>query len=198
MAAIPASLASLITERILVPKIACRFARSSRSSRVVMGFISCTPSCSAARPLSTFRNGTTFFSLPQVPGGRHAVHVPFHGLLEQDRREDARAVEGRAGHHPGAHGVDQVEHLRVGAVAVLVDAVLRQRLGRAAAALVQGSEETLTSPDLLELCGVHGPIVASPELRDLAHHGVFQVARRTRRSLCSPEYVCVTACFQPA
>ena len=27
-----------------------------------MGFMSCTPSCSAARPLSTFRNGTTFFS----------------------------------------------------------------------------------------------------------------------------------------
>ena len=27
-----------------------------------MGFISCTPSCSWASPLSTFRNGTTFFS----------------------------------------------------------------------------------------------------------------------------------------
>ena len=25
-----------------------------------MGFMSCTPSCSAARPLSTFRIGTTF------------------------------------------------------------------------------------------------------------------------------------------
>ena len=27
-----------------------------------MGFMSCTPSCSGASPLSTFRNGTTFFS----------------------------------------------------------------------------------------------------------------------------------------
>ena len=27
-----------------------------------MGFMSCTPCCSSASPLSTFRNGTTFFS----------------------------------------------------------------------------------------------------------------------------------------
>src|SRR5580700_9292479 len=58
----PAWSASLITDRILVPKIWCRCARSSRSSRVSMGFMSCTPSCSGASPRSTFRNGTTFFS----------------------------------------------------------------------------------------------------------------------------------------
>ena len=60
IAAMPASLASLITDRIFVPKIPCLFALASWSSRVVIGFMSWTSSCSAASPRSTLRNGTTF------------------------------------------------------------------------------------------------------------------------------------------
>ena len=66
--------------------------------------------------------------LPQVARGRDAEHVPLHRLLEQDRAEDAGAVEGRAGDDAGAHLVDEVEHLGLGVVAALVDAVLGQRL----------------------------------------------------------------------
>src|SRR5215472_16200524 len=62
MAATPSLSASLITDRIFVPKIWCRFARSSSSPSVSIGFISRTPFCSAASPLSTLRNGTICFS----------------------------------------------------------------------------------------------------------------------------------------
>ncbi len=107
--------------------------------------------------------------LPQVLRCGDSGHVSFHGLLEQDRRENTRAIKRRAGKHAGSHGVDQVEHLGVVAVAVRLDAVLGQRLGRAAAALVKGSEEATAVPDLLGLRSVHAslfwhqPFRAGPE-----------------------------------
>ena len=69
--------------------------------------------------------------------------------------EDARAVERRVGDDPGPHRVDEVEHLVVGAVAALGDAVLGQRLRGAAAALVQGREEAAAGADPVPLLGVH-------------------------------------------
>ena len=57
----PDGLASLMTERILVPKMLRFAARSSRDSRSGMGFINCTPSRKGSRPLSTLRMGTIFF-----------------------------------------------------------------------------------------------------------------------------------------
>jgi hypothetical protein len=95
--------------------------------------------------------------LPQVLRRGHALDGAVHGLLEQDRGEDARPVERRAGQHAGAHGVDEVEHLVFGVVAVPADTVGRQRAGRAAAALVQGSEEAVAGLDLLKLRHVHAP-----------------------------------------
>lgn len=91
----------------------------------------------------------------QILRGGDAVDVPFHGLLEQDRRENARAIERRACQHAAPHGVDQVEHLGVGAVAIAPDAVIGERLGRAATALVKGGEKTAAGPDLLQLRSVH-------------------------------------------
>ncbi len=61
-ARMPAGLACLITERILVPKMPLAFARASSLSRSGIGFMSCTPFASASRPLSTFRIGTTFLT----------------------------------------------------------------------------------------------------------------------------------------
>ena len=54
-----------------------------------------------------------------------------------------------------AHLVHQVEHLLVAGVGVLGDAVELQRLGRAAAALVQCRDEARAGLGLLELIGVH-------------------------------------------
>ena len=58
----PAGFASLTTERIFVPKTPFSFARASSASSSGMGFITWAPFSSGASPLSTFRNGTTFFS----------------------------------------------------------------------------------------------------------------------------------------
>src|SRR6185312_3789393 len=63
----------------------------------------------------------------------------------------------------GPHGVDEVEHLGVGAVAVRLDAVFGEGFGRAAAALVQGGEETTARSDLLGLSSVHVPILSYSE-----------------------------------
>ena len=51
-----------MTERIFVPKTPFSFARASSESSSGIGFITWAPSASAASPLSTLRNGTTFFS----------------------------------------------------------------------------------------------------------------------------------------
>ena len=58
-ASIPFWSASLMTERIFVPKIPLATARSQSASRSGIAFITCAPSTSSARPLSTLRNGTT-------------------------------------------------------------------------------------------------------------------------------------------
>ena len=62
MSLMPAPSACLMNERILVPKMRFALALSSSAARSGIGFISWTPLFSAARPLSTFRNGTTRFT----------------------------------------------------------------------------------------------------------------------------------------
>ena len=80
-----------------------------------IGFISCTPSCSSASPLSTFRNGTTFFSSHRY----WAVGTPsMSRSMVCSNRIAARTREpSNAGlvMHPGPHRVDEVEHLGLGA-----------------------------------------------------------------------------------
>ena len=99
--------------------------------------------------------------VPQVVRGGTALDVAIHGHLEQDRGQDPVAVEARAGDDPGPHLVHEVEHLLVTGVGVLGDAVELQRLGGAAAALVEGGDEAVPGCELVGLFGVHGP---SPSL----------------------------------
>ena len=114
------------------------------------------------QPFIYFQERHDVLLLPQVLRRGDSGHLPFHGLLEQDRRENTRAIKRRAGEHAGSHGVHEVEHLGVVAVAVRLDAVLGQRLGRAAAALVKGGEEAAAGPDLLGLGSVHASIFWHP------------------------------------
>jgi hypothetical protein len=93
--------------------------------------------------------------VPQVVGGRTTLDLAVHRHLEEDRAHDAVAVEGRAGDDAGPHLVHQIEHLLVAGVGVLADAVELQRLGSAAAALVQCSDETGTALSLLQLILIH-------------------------------------------
>ena len=65
------------------------------------------------------------------------------------------AVEGRARDDAGPHLVHQVEHLLVAGVGVLGDAIELQRVGRAAAALVECGDEAGAALGFLELVVVH-------------------------------------------
>jgi hypothetical protein len=61
-ALMPAPLARLMTEGILVPKMRFATALLSRAASSGIRFIKWTPSFSSERPLSTFRKGTTRFT----------------------------------------------------------------------------------------------------------------------------------------
>jgi hypothetical protein len=110
------------------------------------------------KPLVDFQERHHVLGVPQVLSRGNSGHVSFHRLLEQDRCENARTIKRRAGQNTGSHGVDQVEHLSVRAIAVPLDAVQGQRLGRAATALVKGGEEAAAGPDLLGLGSVHASL----------------------------------------
>ena len=75
-ALMPAGLACLMTERILVPKMRFVFALSSSAARSGIGFINWTPSFSAVSPLSTFKNGTTRFAFQRKSA---AADLQFRG-----------------------------------------------------------------------------------------------------------------------
>ena len=94
-----------------------------------MGFINWTPSFSSARPLSTFRNGTTRFTVPEIVRGRLSLDVPVHRALEQDRAENSVAIKAGAGDDARAHLVDERKHLLVVGPCAFLDSVSRSALG---------------------------------------------------------------------
>jgi len=93
--------------------------------------------------------------LPEVLGGALPPDRALHRHLEQDRPEDPVAGEGGARHDARAHGVNQVEHLRLVGVRRLRDAIEPQGTRRAAAALVERRDEPVAVPHPLELLLVH-------------------------------------------
>src|SRR5262249_13405747 len=79
------------------------------------------------------------------------LDLPIDGVLEQDGANDALTGDGRAGDDARPHLMHDREHLlRVGPRIVL-DAVSSQRVGRAAAALIQGGNEPAMGSHLLQL-----------------------------------------------
>src|SRR5690606_15568707 len=107
--------------------------------------------------------------LPQVLGGALAVDLAVHRLLEEDRPDDAVAVERRVGDDAGPHLVDEVEHLVLAGVLALVDAVELERLGRGSTALVEGGDEARIVGDLVELLLVHGRVLLQGSVVDTVH-----------------------------
>jgi len=85
-----------------------------------------------------------------------------------------------AGDDAGAHRVNQVEHLRFGAIPALGDAVLGQRLRRAAAALIKGCEETPAGANLLKLCHVHD---CHPGSSDREAHSALLRSQPVRKAM---------------
>src|SRR3954449_7549383 len=80
-----------------------------------------------------------------------AIGLAVHGHLEQDRREDAVAVEARAGDDPAPHLVDEVEPLLAAGLLALLDPVQLQPLRGAPTALVERCEESGAVRDLVPL-----------------------------------------------
>ena len=92
---------------------------------------------------------------PQVVGGATALDLAVHRVLEQDGAEDAIAPKLGLVMIRLRISCMSVEHLVVIRVGVLRDAVQAESLRRAATALVQGGDETVAGPHLLELLLVH-------------------------------------------
>src|SRR5665647_1099635 len=107
------------------------------------------------QPLVDLHERDDVLVLPQVLGGALAGDLALHGHLEQDRAEDPLTREGRARHDPAAHLVHEVEHLRLVRVRGLVEPISHQRLGSAAAALVQRGDEACRALHLVQLSGIH-------------------------------------------
>jgi hypothetical protein len=102
--------------------------------------------------------------VPEVARRRGAIDVAIHGLLEQDRGEDAVGAEGRRRDDPLAHLVHQVEHLGFRGVGALVNAVELQCLRCRSTTLVECRDESLARPHPLGLL-----IVRHHTLRSSGH-----------------------------
>ncbi len=102
------------------------------------------------------QEGDDAFRVPQVVGERLTADLAVEGVLEEDGPKDAVPVECRAQGDAAAHGLHKVEHLLVGGIGVPGDPVRGQRIGSAAATLVEGGDEALSGANLLQLLLVHG------------------------------------------
>jgi hypothetical protein len=120
----------LTTERIFVPNTLCCLARVSSFD---------------------LEERHDALLVPQVLGRALTADLAVHRVLEQDRAEDAVAVEGRRGDDARAHLVHLGVHRLFARVGRLRHSVELERLGRAATALVEGREESVLGEDLGEL-----------------------------------------------
>jgi hypothetical protein len=85
----------LITERILVPKTPFPFARDKQRVEAGNGLHHLHAVGLVRQSLVHLQEGNDVLDGPQVIGRAAAFHVAVHRLLEQDRAEDAVAVESR-------------------------------------------------------------------------------------------------------
>ena len=76
--------------------------------------------------------------------------------LDQDRTQDAIAVEAGTGDDPGSHLVDHRKHRFVAVIGIFGHSVRRQSSWRAAPALVQCRDESIGRGDFAKLLFIHG------------------------------------------
>jgi hypothetical protein len=88
------------------------------------------------------------FDVPQIIRRGLTGNVPVHGALEQDRAENPVAIKAWTGDDPGAHLVDEREHLVIVGPGAFLNSIGQQCLGRAAAALVQRRQKAGLRLDL--------------------------------------------------
>ena len=88
---------------------------------------------------------------PKVRRRRLAFDIAVHSVLEQNRADQALAAECRARNDTRPHLVHYVVHPLLVRPGIFIDAVELERLRRAAATLIQGSDKTFVVLDLLQL-----------------------------------------------
>src|SRR6266436_2446126 len=110
MSLMPAALACLIRERILVPNMPCALALSSSAASAGMGFINWTPSFIRYKALIHFQKRHHTFHVPQIVRGRLPLDVSVHGVLEQDGSKNPLAGEAGAGDEARAHLMHERKH----------------------------------------------------------------------------------------
>ena len=107
----PAALAWLMTERILVPKMFFAVALVEQRGQVRHGFHQMDAVFLLGQTLVHFQKRHDAFHVPKIIRGGLAFDVAVHRALKQDRAEDPVAVETGAGDDARAHLMDQREHL---------------------------------------------------------------------------------------
>ena len=107
----PAGSARVMNERILVPNTPRSVGPRQQAVQLGEGLHQAYAVLLVGESLVHLDERNDLFVLPQVGRGPRAGHVPVHGLLEQDRAEDAVAGERGRGDDPGPELVHQVEHL---------------------------------------------------------------------------------------
>ena len=142
MSLMPAALACLMNERILVPKMRFRFGLVEQRSKLGHGLHQLDPVLLSRKALVHFQKRHNPFHVPKIVRGGPPLDVPVHGVLEQDGGENPLAGEAGAGDDARAHLMHDRKHLILVGPRTFLDSVKTQRLGRAAAALIQRRNET--------------------------------------------------------
>ena len=108
-------------------------------------------------PLVDLEEGDDMAVFPKIGRGRNAVDGAVHRLFKKDRADDLLAGEGGGFDDPGAHGVDKVEHLGLGAISALLNTVEPQRLRGRATRLIECGDKASPFAQLFGLFAVgHG------------------------------------------
>ena len=93
MSLMPAALACLMNERILVPKMRFALALSSSAASVGHGLHQLDPVLLGCKALVHFQKRHNPFHVPEIVRGGLPLDVPVHGVLEQDGGNNPLAGE---------------------------------------------------------------------------------------------------------
>ena len=162
MSLMPAALACLMNERILVPKMRFRFGFVEQRGKLGHGLHQLNPVLLGREALVHFQKRHDMFHVPEIVRGGLPLDVPVHGVLEQDGGNNPLAGEAGAGNDARAHLMHDRKHLILVGPCIFLDSVKTQRAGRAATTLIQRRNETGMRLHFLQLLFVKLSVFMMP------------------------------------
>ena len=129
MLLMPAALACLMTERILVPKMRFALALSSSAASCGHRLHQLNPILLSCKALVDFQKRHDSFHVPEIVRGWLPLDVPVHRVLEQDGAKNPLAVEAGAGDDARAHLMHERKHLILVGPGIFLDSVRRSAPG---------------------------------------------------------------------